>query len=256
MSGDQLELHYQPIVDMATGRLNGVEALVRWTHPDRGAVPPALFVPLAEDAGLVGQLDSWVLDRACQDAVRLRASGVLAPNARMAVNVSAQTVGDPHLRASVRDHTAAHHLPPEALVLEVTETAVMRDPSAARSSLRALRSLGVGVALDDFGTGYSSLTYLRQMSVSHLKIDRSFVSHITTEAHDRAITGCIIELGRKLGMHVVAEGVETAEQLAVLRRLGCTTGQGFHWSRPVPLDDLRSEVAAGIPSPRAGARAS
>jgi diguanylate cyclase (GGDEF)-like protein/PAS domain S-box-containing protein len=238
LDADQLELHYQPIVDLASGRLTGVEALARWNHPDRGAVPPDLFVPLAEDAGLVGQLDRWVLERACRDAVRLRTTGVLAADARMAVNMSAQSVGDARLGSSVRRLAAANHLPAQALVIEVTETAVMQDPSAARKTLRTLRSLGVGVALDDFGTGYSSLTYLRQMPVSHLKIDRLFVSHITTEAHDRAITGCIIDLGRKLGMQVVAEGVETADQLAVLRRLGCPTAQGYLWSRPLPLAEL------------------
>ncbi len=252
---DQLELHYQPIVDLATGRLTGVEALARWSHPSRGPVPPALFVPLAEEAGLVGRLDTWVLERACRDADRLRHSGLLVGDAQMAVNVSAHTVGDPQLGTSVRDLTAAHHLPPEALVLEVTETAVMQDPAAARSSLTRLRSLGVGVALDDFGTGYSSLTYLRQMPVSHLKIDRSFVSHIAAEAHDRAITGCIIDLGRKLGMQVVAEGVETAQQLAVLRRLGCTTGQGYHWSRPVPVSQLPGSAARCSSSPSRSAHA-
>ncbi len=235
---DMLDVHYQPIIEMASGRVVGLEALARWTHPDRGPLPPALFVPLAEETGLVGELDRWVLERACRDAVALRASGVLASNAAMAVNLSARTVGDLHLETMVHDIAAAQHLPPEALVIEVTETAVMQDPSAARRSLESLRRLGTGVALDDFGTGYSSLTYLRQMPVTHLKIDRSFVAHIGESDHDRAITACIIDLARKLGMQVVAEGVETADQLAILRRLGCATGQGYHWSRPVPLSEL------------------
>jgi predicted signal transduction protein with EAL and GGDEF domain len=243
LDSDALDLHYQPIIDLTCGRVAGVEALARWNHPDRGPLPPALFVPLAEETGLVGQLDRWVLERACRDAVQLRASGFLAADAPMAVNVSARTVGDPHLETLVRDTAAAQHLPPQALVIEVTETAVMQDPSAARRCLEALRRLGAGVELDDFGTGYSSLTYLRQMPVTHLKIDRSFVSHVGERSHDRAITACIIDLARKLDMQVVAEGVETVDQLAVLRRLGCATGQGYHWSRPVPLAELGTVVA-------------
>jgi diguanylate cyclase (GGDEF)-like protein/PAS domain S-box-containing protein len=235
---DNLDVNYQPIIDLANGRVAGFEALARWNHPEHGSLPPALFVPMAEETGLVGELDRWVLERACRDAVALRASGVLAASASMAVNMSARTVGDLHLEALVRDVAAAQHLPPEALVIEVTETAVMHDPSAARRSLEALRRLGTGVALDDFGTGYSSLTYLRQMPVTHVKIDRSFVAHIGENEHDRAITACIIDLADKLGMQVVAEGVETAHQLAILRRLGCATGQGYHWSRPVPLGQL------------------
>lgn len=240
---DALDLHYQPIIDLASGRLAGAEALARWHHPDRGPLPPTVFVPLAEETGLVGQLDSWVLERACRDAVALRDSGVLGADAPMSVNVSARTVGDPHLETLVRDTAAGHHLSPQALVIEVTETAVMRDALAARRSLKALRRLGAGVALDDFGTGYSSLTYLRQLPVNHLKIDRSFVSDITESADDRAIAACIIELARKLGIQVVAEGVETADQLAILRALGCEKGQGYHWSRPVPLAELSAAAA-------------
>ena len=235
---DALELHYQPIVDLASGRLVGVEALARWNHADQGHVPPTTFMPLAEETGLIAQLDRWVLSRACQDTAVLRESGVLAADARVAVNLSARTVGHPHLGVFVRDTMVEHRLPAEALVLEVTETAVLHDPSAARRSLEALREVGVGVALDDFGTGYSSLTFLRQLPVTHVKIDRSFVSQIAVSREDRAIAACIIDLARKLEIDVIAEGVETPEQLTTLRQLGCSLGQGYHWSRPVPLDQL------------------
>jgi EAL domain-containing protein (putative c-di-GMP-specific phosphodiesterase class I) len=154
----------------------------------------------------------------------------------------------------VRDTVQEHRLPAEALVLEVTETAVLHDVSAARRSLAALRRIGVGLALDDFGTGYSSLTFLRQLPVTHLKIDRSFVSQIAIDDADRAIAECIIELARRLGIRVIAEGVETAEQLTTLRQLGCAAGQGYHWSRPVPLERLAELLrATGEPAfPRQG----
>jgi len=235
---DALELHYQPIVELASGRLVGVEALARWNHAERGFVPATTFMPLAEETGLISQLDRWMLARACEETTMLRRSGVLAPDARIAVNLSARTVGHPELGAFVRDTVNKHRLPAEALVLEVTETAVLHDPSAARRSLEALRSIGVGVALDDFGTGYSSLTFLRQLPVTHLKVDRSFVSKIAVSPEDRAIAACIINLARKLHIDVIALGVETTDQLTTLRQLGCSLGQGPHWSRPVPLDQL------------------
>jgi diguanylate cyclase (GGDEF)-like protein/PAS domain S-box-containing protein len=233
-----LEVHYQPVMDLSSGRLVGLEALARWNHPTRGPVPPTVFVPLAEDMGVVTDLDRWVLERACRDALALRESGVLPPDARMAVNLSARTVGHPQLGVIVREIAEAAHLSTDALVIEVTETAVVNDAIAARKSLEELRRWGVGVALDDFGTGYSSLTYVRQLPVTHLKIDRSFVQNITTDAEDLAITTSIVELGRGLGITVVAEGVETRQQLAMLRRLGCTTGQGYLWSKAVPIEEL------------------
>jgi diguanylate cyclase (GGDEF)-like protein/PAS domain S-box-containing protein len=233
-----LDVHYQPVMNLSSGRLVGLEALARWDHPTRGPVPPTMFVQLAEDIGVVTELDRWVLERACRDARVLRESGVLPPDARMAVNLSARTVGHPQLGAIVREIAEAAQLPTDALVVEVTETAVMNDEISARRSLEELRRWGVGVALDDFGTGYSSLTYVRQLPVTHLKIDRSFVQNITTDADDLAITTSIVELGRGLGITVVAEGVETHQQLATLRRLGCATGQGYLWSKAVPIGEL------------------
>jgi diguanylate cyclase (GGDEF)-like protein/PAS domain S-box-containing protein len=249
LAEDALAVHYQPVVDVPSGALVGVEALARWQHRERGDVPPGVFVPLAEDMGLVAALDRFVLVRACRDAAAMRESGVLGEGARMAVNVSARSLGDPQLVSFVRDTLASRSLPPAALVVEVTETAVMSDPLASRQCLEGLRALGVGVALDDFGTGYSSLTFLRQLPVTHLKIDRSFIRDIASSADDLAIARCVVDLAGGLGIEIVAEGVETVEQLELLHDLGCTTGQGFLWSPAVPHDRL-----AGLALTAEGAR--
>jgi diguanylate cyclase (GGDEF)-like protein len=244
----ELEVHYQPVVDIGSGRVTGVEALARWEHRQHGWIGPDVFVPLAEDTGLVTELDQWVLARACRDADHLRRDGVLPDGATMAVNFSARTVGDPDLVAMVGSAATEHRLPAEAVVIEVTETALMNDPTLASSSLHALRERGFGVALDDFGTGYSSLRFLREMPVTHLKIDRSFVQHIDRRPEDHAITAAMIGLAQGLDIHTVAEGIETGAQLDQLRQLGCTTGQGFLWSRAVPLDDLAGAVALAAPT--------
>jgi diguanylate cyclase (GGDEF)-like protein/PAS domain S-box-containing protein len=253
---DQLSVHYQPVVDIGGGGLLGLEALARWQHPERGWVPPDVFVPLAEDTGLVAELDQWVLSRACEDTSTLRSGGVLPTEATLAVNFSARTVGDADLAAMVGSVVAEHRLPSDALVIEVTETALMNDPGLACRSLQALRERGLGVALDDFGTGYSSLSFLREMPVTHLKIDRSFVEHIDQRPGDQAITAAMIDLARGLDIHTVAEGIETAAQLGYLRQLGCDAGQGYLWSKAVPLQELAGALSqplvgpAAIPRPR------
>jgi diguanylate cyclase (GGDEF)-like protein/PAS domain S-box-containing protein len=233
-----IEVHYQPVVEIATGRLLGVEALARWPHASRGWISPTIFVPLAEESGLVAALDEHVLTRACQDAAKLRAWAVLPEDGYVAVNVSARNLGDGGLVDRVRGAAATARLPLDSLELEVTETGLMSDARGARQALESLREQGVGVALDDFGTGYSSLTYLRQLPVTSLKVDRAFVQHITSRGDDLAITASIIDLGRAVDVRTIAEGVETTEQLALLHRLGCTAGQGFLWSKALPLDEL------------------
>jgi diguanylate cyclase (GGDEF)-like protein/PAS domain S-box-containing protein len=238
LSEDVLEVHYQPMVELATGRVVGVEALVRWWHPTRQWVPSSLFVALAEDRGLAPALDQWVLDRACADAAMMRESGALPPNAKMAVNISARSVGNPDLLDRVRQSAADAKLPLDVLELEVTETGLMADAPQARRMLQALRQLGIGIALDDFGTGYSSLIHLRQWPVSTIKVDRAFVEHITTRSDDLAITASVVDLGRAVNLRTIAEGVETREQLALLHRLGCTAGQGFLWSAAVTRHDF------------------
>ncbi|MDQ1685972.1 MAG: hypothetical protein QOC82_2709 [Frankiaceae bacterium] len=233
-----LDVHYQPVVEINTGRLIGVEALARWCHPSRGWISPAYFVPLAEDSGLVAALDAFVLRQACRDAAKLRAGAFLPQDGYVAVNVSARNVGDGRLVERVCQEAADAHLPVDFLELEVTETSLMGNALGARTALETLRSLGMGVALDDFGTGYSSLTYLRQLPVTTIKVDRAFVQHMTSRSDDLAITASIIDLGHAVDLRTIAEGVETAEQLSLLHRLGCHAGQGFLWSPALPCDEL------------------
>lgn len=235
---DKLDVHYQPVLDLTTDRLVGVEALARWQHPVGGNVPPGTFIPLAEKHGFIGDLDRWVIDRACLDVASAIDSGDLPPNAHVAVNLSARSLDDPGLVAIVADAVRRSRLPAQSLVLEVTETAVLQNRDAARSSLEALRALGVGIHLDDFGTGYSSLSFLRELPVTGVKIDRSFVRDAVDRPDDLAITEAIVRLARGLGLATVAEGVETVEQRDLLRRLGCATAQGFWWSPAVPLAAL------------------
>jgi diguanylate cyclase (GGDEF)-like protein/PAS domain S-box-containing protein len=238
LARDALEVHYQPVVELATGRLVGVEALTRWQHPVRGAIPPALFVSLAEESGLIAALDRWVLERACRDGAALRTARILPPDALLSVNVSARNVGDVDLVSTIRRAANAADFPLRALELEVTETATMAEWESIRGVLEDVRRLGVGIALDDFGTGYSSLSYVRQLPVTTIKIDHSFTRHIIDRRHDRAIASSVIDLARAVGLRTIAEGVETAEQLAVLHQLGCDAGQGFLWSKALPPAEL------------------
>jgi diguanylate cyclase (GGDEF)-like protein/PAS domain S-box-containing protein len=238
LSHQDLDVHYQPVVELTTGRVVGLEALARWPHPTLGWVPPAVFVALAEASGFVSTLDQWVLARACRDAVTLRARGLLSADARMAVNVSARGIADPGLVEIVRQTAARARLPVHALELEITETGLMTDPPRAHDVLTSLRELGVGVALDDFGTGYSSLSNIRQLPVSTIKIDRSFITSIADRPDDLAIAASVVELGRAIGLRTIAEGIEKPEQLALLQRLGCFAGQGHIWSKALPLEEI------------------
>ncbi|MFC4785473.1 putative bifunctional diguanylate cyclase/phosphodiesterase [Nocardioides sp. MAHUQ-72] len=238
LATDRLELHYQPVLDLTDHRVVGVEALARWDHPTRGAVSPETFVTVAENSGFVAELDQWVLRRACRDAHRGRAAGLLPPDARVAINLSARSIGDPGLAKLVAETLESEGLPASWLVLEITETALMQDITAARRCLNDLRELGVGIALDDFGTGYSSLSFLRDLPVTQVKIDRSFITNIAGNGEDLLITQSIINLARGLGLETVAEGVETEVQLTLLKRLGCASAQGHLWSPAVPIDLL------------------
>ena len=246
---DELELRYQPVVELATGRLLGVEALSRWTHPERGSVSPEEFIPVAEESGLIEPLDRWAMRRACLDAAAMRSAGTLPEQAYVAVNVSAGHLAQPGFEAAVRAALSEVGLPPQRLVLEVTESAVMQDPAAAQAVLESLQALGVAVAIDDFGTGYSSLAYLRRFPVSSLKIDRRFVTQITESADDRAIVTAVIDLASALNVNTTAEGIETVADLELLQRLGCLAGQGFLWSPAVPPQRL-AEVLDALPHRR------
>ncbi|MBB3084101.1 EAL domain-containing protein [Geodermatophilus sabuli] len=237
---EQLHLEYQPIVDLRSGLVVGMEALARWTHPERGPVPPSSFVAAAELLGVAPELDRWVIQRALRDMARLRAAGVVPADAHLAVNLSAADLADSLLFDHLLGWTERCGLPAGQLVLMITETAIMQDTEYAARLLRLLREQGFRVAMDDFGTGYSSLAHLRDLPISALKIDRSFVVDITEQRDALAIVAWIVDLARAVGVAVVAEGVETAEQAALLRGLGCVTAQGWLWGPAVPATALLS----------------
>ena len=231
----QLVLHYQPIVALGNRAIIGVEALVRWRHPTRGLVAPDAFIPLAEETQLMGELGRWILDEACREVAGWRALRPL----RLSVNLSAiQLHSAGALACDVAAALASSGLPPEALVLEITETALMRDVTETISCLRALKDLGVLLAVDDFGTGYSSLDYLRRFPIDMLKIDKAFVDDLG--AGDATLAQAIIDLGESFDLQVVAEGVEHESQRQRLLELGCTYGQGYHFSAPMPAAQLRA----------------
>ena len=227
----EFELHYQPLINLPSGRVGAMEALVRWRHPERGLVGSNDFIPLAEETGLAGPIGAWVLHQACADAAGWPS------DVRVAVNVSAAQFKT-GLVAAVRDALAASALLPGRLELEITETALLADADATLATLRELRAMGVRIAMDDFGTGYSSLGYLRSFPFDKIKIDRSFIADIETSADCMAIVRAVVGLGSNLGIVVTAEGVETPAQLDRLRAKGCGQVQGHLFSRPVPARDV------------------
>jgi EAL domain-containing protein (putative c-di-GMP-specific phosphodiesterase class I) len=239
ISGHELRLYYQPKVDCLSGRVRGVEALVRWQHPVQGIIGPERFIPLAEQTGLIGPLTHWILEAAVRQARAWLDCGLPL---RIAVNLSTYDLQDPRLPALLCDLLERHGVPFELLSLEITETALLADPSRALEALNELAARGVEAALDDFGTGYSSLTYLRQLPLHELKIDASFVRGLADASRDRAIVRSTIELGHRLGLSVVAEGVEDATTLDLLAELGCDEAQGYYLSRPLPSDELAEWV--------------
>jgi diguanylate cyclase (GGDEF)-like protein len=235
---NQLSVVYQPIVSLETGRVCSGEALLRWEHPERGTIGPTRFIPIAEETGLIVSIGAWVLDEACREAMRWprpESCELLA----VSVNVSPRQLRDAGLVESVRRALAVSGLPASRLELEVTESAVMNDPDAVRARLEELRSLGVSLSIDDFGTGYSSLGQLRHFPFETLKVDQTFMRGLGQDAQNTAIVGGVIALARNLGMSVVAEGIETAEQLEHLQALGCDRGQGYFLARPLRAEQLR-----------------
>jgi diguanylate cyclase len=230
----QLELHYQPKVDIAANRVRSAEALVRWRHPVRGLVPPSTFIPVAEETGLIVPLGEWVLREACRQMRKWLDAGMTP--IRIAVNLSAKQFRDDDLMATVQSALDDAQLQPGYLELELTESSVMHDPEKSAATLQRLSAMGVHISIDDFGTGYSSLSHLRRFPLDKLKIDRSFVRDLMRNPDDASIVKAIISLAHNLRLRVVAEGVETAEQLEFLRELGCDQYQGFYCSPAVPAD--------------------
>jgi diguanylate cyclase (GGDEF)-like protein/PAS domain S-box-containing protein len=244
----QLLLHYQPIVELSSGRIVGAEALIRWMHPRRGLLSPAAFIPLAEESGLIVPIGLWVIEEACRRVASLTGPGATT---HVSVNLSARQLQEPDLVAQVRGALARAGLPPDRLVLEVTESLIMVDPRAMIPRLRDLKNLGLRLAVDDFGTGYSSLAYLQNLPVDILKIDRSFIQEASGDVGLSLLARGIVNLGRAMHLTTVAEGIEHLEQISALRETACEFGQGFYLARPMEDGAFASLLSSGdtLPAP-------
>jgi diguanylate cyclase (GGDEF)-like protein len=248
ISGEQeLVVHYQPVIDLTTSAIIGFEALVRWQHPLRGLLPPGAFVPFAEEVGVIDVVDRFVLGEACGQMLDWQERGLVAPDAMISVNLSARELADDGTAVHVASVLAATRFDPSNLILEITESAMMRDTETVVQNLYALRALGLHIAVDDFGTGYSSLAYLEQFPVDILKIDRSFVTALADD--DRvSLARAIIGIAESLGQMTIAEGVETAEQAERLRQLGCRAAQGYHLGEPLDARSTEEMLRVREPS--------
>jgi predicted signal transduction protein with EAL and GGDEF domain len=232
----QFELHYQPKVNTATGVMHGAEALLRWTHPELGVIPPSKFIPIAEECGLIGALGAWVVREACRQARAWQLDGL--PPLRIAVNLSASQFRQGDIVSIIRDALDAVGLDARYLEVELTESVVMSDPEESIAILEKLSTMGVLVSIDDFGTGYSSMSYLRRFPIDKIKIDRGFISEAMSRPDDASIVRAIVSLAHNLRLKVVAEGVESSEQLEFLKTLGCDQYQGFHYSPALPASQF------------------
>jgi EAL domain-containing protein (putative c-di-GMP-specific phosphodiesterase class I) len=249
---EELALVYQPIYELRTERIAGLEALVRWRHPTRGVVVPARFVPLAEQSGQIGALGRWVLRTACHQAAIWRAKYPAHLGLGVSVNISGVELGEPTISKEVASALGAAGLDPAGLTLEITETALMEDSEGSVQRLEALKRLGVLLAVDDFGTGYSSLRYLQRFPLDTLKIDRFFVDEIGREGAQPALLRAMVDLADNFGLDVVAEGIESTAQRDQLIELGCEMGQGMHLSPPLPVEEADALLlgAGLLPPPR------
>ncbi len=243
--GGQVHVAYQPVVSLLTGQITGAEALARWSHPTRGQVSPLTFIPVAEDAGLIAPIGRFVLDEACKQA---RSWTVQGHPLRIAVNVSGMQLRDPEFVRQVTDALHGNRLEPSQLCLELTESILMQDTVRASDVLHELKQVGVDLSVDDFGTGYSSLAYLRRFPVDELKIDGSFMQNLNAAEADQTLVAAMVAMGHALGLHVVAEGVETHEQRATLLTMGCRTAQGFLFCRPQAADQITELLRTGLPA--------
>jgi len=241
----EFSLHYQPKINLGSGKITGAEALLRWTHPSRGPVSPAQFIPVAEDCGLILPIGNWVLREACKQARAWLDAGL--PLGTIAVNISSMEFRDDNFLENVFTTLKDTGLDPRALELELTESVLMKRAESAASVLKTLRARGVQIAVDDFGTGYSSLSYLRKFPIDALKIDQSFVRQITSAPDDTTIVTAVISMGRSLKLRVVAEGVETQQELEFLQAHQCDEAQGYYFSRPVLPQIFANLLKCGIP---------
>jgi EAL domain-containing protein (putative c-di-GMP-specific phosphodiesterase class I) len=244
LDGEQFELHYQPIVDVSSRQIVGFEALLRWRHPERGLVSPLEFIPLAEETGLIVPIGRWVLQEATRQAAAWQNRSPLG-RLRMSVNVSVRQFQHPDLVGDVAEALRRSGLDPKLLTVEITESLFAQDIEETTRKIGLLKDLGVRLALDDFGTGYSSLSYLRRFPIDTLKIDKSFVDGVTTSPEGHAVVAAITQLGQTLHLEVIAEGLESADQLEALRLLDCPLGQGYHFSRPLTAGDAVKLLLTG-----------
>ena len=240
----QILLQYQPQIGRISGEIVGMEALVRWQHPELGLIYPDRFIPLAEDSDLIVPLGEWVLRRACEQARIWRDAGL--PPIRIAVNLSPRQLQHPHLVSQIRQTLERTGLDPACLELEITESVILEHTDAVIGTLGELRQMGITIAIDDFGTGHSSLSALQRLPVDVVKIDRSFVRDIMTDANDASIVAAVIDMGRKMGLKVIAEGVETEEQMMFLQSRQCDFMQGFYFSKPLPAAEFEALLAREI----------
>nr|WP_277883295.1 EAL domain-containing protein [Nostoc flagelliforme] len=240
----EFQLYYQPIVSLISGSIMGFEALLRWQHPKRGLLAPGEFIPLAEETGLIVELGYWVLFQACRQMQAWLVSYPQHSLEKMSVNLSAKQFCQPNLIEQIRDILLSTGLNPNHLTLEITETVIVENGDEAIAVLLQLQELGIEISIDDFGTGYSSLGRLYSFPISVLKIDRSFINPMTTDKRNLDIIEIIVTLAHKLGMKAVAEGVETQQQLAILKDLNCEFVQGYFFSKPLPSSDAVALIAA------------
>jgi EAL domain-containing protein (putative c-di-GMP-specific phosphodiesterase class I) len=246
----ELRLYFQPSVDLESGQVVGAEALLRWKHPQRGLIVPDQFLSVAEETGLIVPLGEWVVGETCRQLAEWQARPETA-HLRLSLNLSARELTHPDVVSKVLECVRESGIDPHALTIEVTESTAMADGDTGFRALRDLSGEGIRVAIDDFGTGYSSLEQLRRMPVDIVKVDRSFVTGMAADSTDRELVAAVVGMGRALKLSVVAEGIETPEQVEALRELGCDTGQGFLFARPLPADAM-DELVAGRVALRAG----
>jgi EAL domain-containing protein (putative c-di-GMP-specific phosphodiesterase class I) len=245
---EELELHYQPVIKLHDGSIVAMEALLRWNHPERGLVGPLAFIPVAEESRLIVPIGRWVIEQACRQAGAWQELHPDSAPVSVAVNLSARQLADPDLLSHIEGSVRANRIDPSNLWLELTETTLLDETTFVERTLESLKGLGVRLVLDDFGVGFSSLGYLKRLPLSMIKLDRTFVENLTDGSHDAAIVRAVNEMADAIGIGVVAEGIETEDQLRMATTLGCGFAQGFHFSEPVPVAHIERLLAQPLPA--------